>query len=88
VGEFYLDDEFDVNDLFTLLHSIHARPVEREIRKNASSDRYEGSKQMRRSIKNCQCKVHGVWAEEHHFGMRWSGTEGIFSAVKRKFGEN
>ena len=22
------------------------------------------------------------------YGMRWPGTEGIFSAVKRKFGEN
>ena len=29
-----------------------------------------------------------TWAEENHYGMRWPGTEGIFSAVKRKFGEN
>ena len=28
------------------------------------------------------------WAEEDDYGMRWPGTEGIFSAVKRKFGEN
>ena len=28
------------------------------------------------------------WAEEDNYGMRWPGTEGIFSAVKRKFGKN
>ena len=28
------------------------------------------------------------WAELNGYGMRWHGTEGIFSAVKRKFGEN
>ena len=26
--------------------------------------------------------------EDNDYGMRWPGTEGIFSAVKRKFGEN
>jgi hypothetical protein len=33
-------------------------------------------------------KGYRTWAEENHYGMRWPGTEGIFSAVKRKFGEN
>ena len=28
------------------------------------------------------------WTELNGYGMRWPGTEGIFSAVKRKFGEN
>ena len=28
------------------------------------------------------------WAKEKGYGMRWPGTEGIFSAVKRKYGEN
>lgn len=27
------------------------------------------------------------WARQKEYGMRWVGTEGIFSAVKRKFGE-
>ena len=26
------------------------------------------------------------WARENNYGMRWPGIEGIFSAVKRKFG--
>ena len=33
-------------------------------------------------------KGYKQWAEEKHYGMRWPGTEGIFSATKRKFGEN
>ena len=28
------------------------------------------------------------WSSLNSYGMRWPGTEGIFSAVKRKFGEN
>ena len=28
------------------------------------------------------------WAVENNYGMRCPGTEGIFSAVKRNFGEN
>ncbi|MFH1237856.1 MAG: transposase [archaeon] len=28
------------------------------------------------------------WAKKISYGMRWVGTEGVFSAVKRKFGES
>ena len=28
-----------------------------------------------------------TWAKEKSYGMRWTGTEGIISSVKRKFGE-
>jgi len=28
------------------------------------------------------------WAKETKYGNRWPATEGIFFAVKRKFGEN
>ena len=28
------------------------------------------------------------WAVENNYGMRCPGTEGIFSAVKRNFGEH
>jgi len=27
------------------------------------------------------------WAEQKKYGKRWTGTEGIFSAVKRIFGD-
>ena len=29
-----------------------------------------------------------MWSSLNGYGMRWPGTEGIFSAVKRKFGGN
>ena len=87
INGFYGDGAFDVNDLFDLMHSIGARPVVK-IRKNASPDRYKGSKYRRRAIREYREKGYRTWAEEKHYGMRWPGTEGIFSAGKRKFGEN
>ena len=66
---------------------IGAKPVIK-IRKNASPDRYKGSKYRRRAIREYQDLGYRKWADQNHYGMRWPGTEGIFSAVKRKFGEN
>ena len=85
--EFYGDGAFDTNDLFTLLHQIGAKPVIK-IRKNAPTDPYRGSRYRRRAIREYQNNGYKQWAEYNDYGMRWSGTEGIFSAVKRKFGEN
>ena len=87
VTEFYGDGAFDTNDLFTLLHQIGAKPVIK-IRKNASTDHYRGSKYRRRAVREYQNNGYKQWAEDNDYGMRWPGTEGIFSAVKRKFGEN
>ena len=87
VNGFYGDGAFDVNDLFDLLHSIRAKPVIK-IRKNASADHYRGSKYRRKAIREYREKGYRQWADDNDYGMRWPGTEGIFSAVKRKFGEN
>ena len=87
VNEFYGDGAFDVNNLFDLTRSIGAKPVIK-IRKNASPDSYRGSKYRRRVIREYREKGYRKWAEDNTYGMRWPGTEGIFSAVKRKFGEN
>ena len=87
VKGFYGDGAFDTNDLFDLPHSISAKVVIK-IRKNASTDRYRGSKHRRRTIREYQEKGYKTWAGENSYGMRWPGTEGIFSAVKRKFSEN
>ncbi|MGP6206672.1 IS5 family transposase [Cuniculiplasma sp. SKW3] len=87
VRGFYGDGAFDTNDLFTLMHQIGAQPVIK-IRKNASPDHYKGSKYRRRAIREYQNKGYRSWSEKNDYGMRWPCTEGIFSAVKRKFGEN
>ena len=87
ISRFYGDGAFDTNDLFDLMHQIGAMPVIK-IRKNASADHYRGSKYRRRAIREYQNMGYKQWAEDNDYGMRWHGTEGIFSAVKRKFGEN
>ncbi|OWP57179.1 MAG: hypothetical protein B2I17_02035 [Thermoplasmatales archaeon B_DKE] len=87
VREFYGDGAFDTNDLFDLMHTINAKPVIK-IRKNASTDRCRGSRYRRKEIWEYRNRGYRTWAEENHYSMRWSGTEGIFSAIKRKFGEN
>ena len=87
VTEFYCDGSFDTNDLFTLVHAIGASPIIK-IRKNASTDHHRGSKYRRKAVREYREKGYRQWAEENNYGMRWPGTEGIFSAVKRKFGEN
>ena len=87
VREFYGDGAFGVNDLFDLTHPIGAKPIIK-IRKNASTDHYRGSKYRRKAVREYREKGYKTWAEENNYGMRWPGTEGIFSAVKRKLGEN
>ncbi|EQD76499.1 transposase IS4 family protein, partial [mine drainage metagenome] len=87
VKEFYGDGAFDVNDLFTLLHHTGTDPIIK-IRKNASTEHCRGSKYQREEIKRYKEEGYKQWAEEKHYGMRWPGTEDIFSAIKRKSGEN
>ena len=87
IKTFYGDGALNVNNLFNITHSIGDIPVIK-IRKNASTDRQRGSKHRRKEVREYQEKGYKQWAEEKHYGMRWPGTEGIFSAVKRKFGEN
>jgi len=87
VKEFYGDGAFDVNDLFNALNLTKTKPVIK-IRKNASADHYRGSKYRRRAVRDYKEKGYKSWAADNSYGMRWPGTEGIFSATKRKFGEN
>ena len=87
VKGFHGDGAFDVNDLFTLLHITGTDPIIK-IRKNASTGRCRGSKYRRKAVREYREKGYKRWAEDNDYGMRWPGTEGIFSALKRKFGEN
>lgn len=87
IDSFYGDGAFDTNDLFSLIHQVGAIPVIK-IRKNASPNRVRGPKNRRRAIREYQEKGYRTWSEDNEYSMRWPGTEGIFSAVKRKFGEN
>ena len=87
VTEFYVDGAFDTNDRFDLMHHISAKPVIK-IRKNASTDRCSDSKYRRKATREYRSSDYRSWSEENDYGMRGPGTEEIFSAVKRKYGEN
>lgn len=77
------DGAFDNLDLWRFLKEHGIRPIIKPD-KNARMDtdnnlRNKHVKQRRKSYKS--------WARRHGYGMRWPATEGIFSAMKRIFGE-
>ena len=46
-----------------------------------------GSRERDKNVKERNDLGYDLWAREHGYGYRWPATEGIFSAVKRIFGE-
>lgn len=46
-----------------------------------------GSKERDRNVEERNLLGYDLWEREHGYGNRWPATEGIFSAVKRIFGE-
>lgn len=46
-----------------------------------------GSRERDKNVKERNDLGFGLWSTEHRYGYRWPATEGIFSAVKRIFGE-
>lgn len=90
VGKFYGDGAFDSYDMFTALHETGTEPVIKIARNSESCPkrRPPGAKHRRRAIREYGALGYRDWAAQKGYGMRWPGTEGIFSAMKRKFGEN
>lgn len=87
IDRFFGDGTFDVHDLFDLLCQ-YAIQASVKIRKNASIDpEGEGSWKRKQEVLNYRKKKYREWAKEKEYGRRWTGTEGIFSAVKGIFGE-
>jgi hypothetical protein len=87
IDKFFMDGAGDTHDLFDFCDKNKIRPVIK-IRKNAVIDP-EGKGSWRRRIEVQKYNKFGYkeWAKENEYGRRWTGTEGIFSAVKRIFGE-
>ena len=87
IDEFFGDGSFDVHDLFDLLDQ-YAILSGIKIRKNASIDP-DGAGSWRRKQEVLKYRKLGYkkWAKQTNYGRRWTGTEGIFSAVKGIFGE-
>ncbi len=84
VDKFWGDGGFDDIGLFGLLGNHGIEPAIPP-RKNAV---LSGGNTLRdKEILTMKKLGYKRWAKERHYGDRWPGTEGIFSAVKRKFGE-
>lgn len=87
IDKFFGDGAFDVHELFDLLCQ-YAILAAIKIRKNASLDpEGKGSWKRKQEVLNYRKKKYKKWAKEKEYGRRWTGTEGIFSAVKGIFGE-
>lgn len=86
VGKFWGDGSFDVKNLFNLLE-MYGILAAIKIRENAS-DNAKGSMRRAREVEEYKELDYEEWAKKKRYGRRWTGTEGIFSAVKTIFGEH
>jgi hypothetical protein len=85
VKEFFGDGAFDKNNLFDLCDFYQIEP-KIKIDKNAVISSNNSWK------RNCEVKKYKKlgykkWAKIKNYGRRWTGTEGIISAVKKMFGD-
>ena len=79
------DGAFDKMDLWDYLEQNEINPIIKPD-KNAIED--SDSNWRNRDVKLRNKKGYKAWARKKKYGMRWPATEGIFSAVKRMFGEH
>ena len=79
------DGLHDCKETFNLCRKLGIEPVIK-IRENASG-KSDGSFFRKRHVQEYKKLGYDKWAKEKEYGIRWLCTEGIFSAVKRIFGE-
>ncbi|MEM3872295.1 MAG: hypothetical protein QXE05_07035 [Nitrososphaeria archaeon] len=68
--------------MFDILQSV-AGAI--KIRKNATTENINGFKRRRKKEKEYKRLGYRKWSGYKKYGMRWVGTEGIFSVVKKKY---
>ena len=84
VARFGGDGAFDDLALWQMLESNCVQPII----KPAMNARDDSPSSVRNSnVKERNRRGYRCWARRHGYGARWLATEGIFSAVKRVFGE-
>jgi hypothetical protein len=86
IDKFWGDGAFDTIDLFNLLEE-HKTESAIPPRDNASKNA-NGSMRRLREVFEYDTKTWTEWARDKSYGVRWLGTEGIFSSVKGTFGEH
>lgn len=85
VKKSYNDGAFDVKDFFNFLERNSIESAIR-VRSNAST-KARGSMRRKREVIRFKEQGYKKWAEDTDYGMRWTMTEGHFSAIKRGYGE-
>ncbi|MEK7200221.1 MAG: IS5 family transposase [Bacteroidota bacterium] len=85
INEFFGDGSFDTHTLFDFCDQHKIKPVIK-IRESADPDA-EGSWRRSMEVKKYKKLGYKKWAKQNNYGRRWTGTEGIFSAVKKIYGE-
>ena len=79
------DGAYDTRDNFNLLEKKGIEPGIK-IRKNANP-RARGSSYRKKCVRELKEIGYEKWKEQHDYGKRWA-VEGVFSSVKRIFGES
>ena len=87
IHKFFMDGAGDTHNLFDFCDQYDIKPIIK-IRENAVVDPGGAGSWRRGQEVKWYCRWgYKEWAEKKHYGRRWTGTEGIFSAVKRIFSE-
>ena len=79
------DGLHDARANFALCSNLGIEPVIK-IRENASTKSH-GCLARKKEVLEYKKLGYKKWAKKKRYGMRWVATEGIYSAVKRMFGE-
>jgi hypothetical protein len=80
------DGLYDTKDNFKLYEQLNITPGIK-IRSNAST-KAKGCMARKKEVIKYKEAGYKQWAQNIDYGLRWPASEGIFSAVKRIFGEN
>lgn len=86
INKFFGDGSFDKRGLFNLLDKYGIQSCIK-IRSSATKERDPYSVSRNKEVKAFLKQGYKKWAKVRKYGIRWN-LEGIFSSVKRIFGEN
>jgi len=84
VKGFFGDGGFDKIELWNFLEECRIRPIIKPM-KNARND--SDSHWRNLNVNHLNENGYDDWSKRVSYGKRWLATEGIFSAIKRMFGE-
>src|SRR3989338_6107727 len=84
ISQFGGDGSYDEIALWNQLVYNKIEPI---IKPDKNAIVPSGSRERDKNTKERNDLGYDLWAREHGYGHRWPATEGIFSAVKRIFGE-